>query len=226
MRYVARCMHRPFVRALTVCVAAVAGVGTARAQGGGQLPAASAAAPDTSTARVLRPGDVVETKIYREPDLSGDFRIDESGLVILPHIGTIEATRISPDSVRALIVSTYSRFLRDPAITVTFLRRVSVLGEVKNPGLYQVDPTETVADLIAVAGGVTPDGRRDRVELLRNGHEFITRLTPDEPLVTSPVRSGDQLYIEQRSWIARNPYVVGALIAAVITGAATIAVAR
>jgi hypothetical protein len=40
------------------------------------------------------------------------------------------------------------------------------------------------------------------------------------------VRSGDQLYIEQRSWIARNPYVVGALIAAVITGAATIAVAR
>jgi protein involved in polysaccharide export with SLBB domain len=222
MRHAARCASGSILFLLLLGAAVVVAT-PAHAQKGGKLPAASVQ-QDTVAPRptVLRPGDVVSLKVFREPDLTGDFRIDETGTVIIPHIGPIAATTVTPDSLRALIVATYSKYLRDPAITVTFTRRVSVLGEVKNPGLYQADPTQTVADLIAAAGGVTPDGRRDRVDLIRNGKQFVTKLTPDEPLITSPVQSGDQLYIEQRSWIARNPYVVGALIAAVISGAATI----
>jgi protein involved in polysaccharide export with SLBB domain len=95
-------------------------------------------------------------------------------------------------------------------------RRVSVLGAVKNPGLYQADPTFTVADVISLAGGVTEEGRRDRVEVMRNGVEVVTRLSPDVPLAVSPVQSGDQIYVQQKSFLSRNPYIIPGVITTVL----------
>ena len=207
------------IRALSLSVAIVLAAATAH----GQNPARATAVQDTTLAQsMLRPGDIVQLRVFREPDLSGDFRIDETGTVVLPHLGSVNATGGSPDSVRALIVATYSRYLRDPAITVTFLRRISVLGEVKSPGVYNADPTQSVADVLALAGGVTPDGRRDRISLIRNGHEVIAKLTPDEPLVTSPVRSGDQLYVPLKSWIARNPAAFAGILSGILGATAAV----
>jgi protein involved in polysaccharide export with SLBB domain len=209
------------IRALSLSVAMAVAAATAYGQTPARAPAT--AIQDSGLAQsMLRPGDIVQLRVFREPDLSGDFRIDETGTVVLPHLGSISATSATPDSVRSLIVTTYSRYLRDPAITVTFLRRVSVLGEVKSPGVYNADPTQSVADVIALAGGITPDGRRDRISLIRNGHEVIAKLTPDEPLVTSPIRSGDQLYVPQKSWIARNPAAFAGILSGILGGAAAI----
>ena len=175
----------------------------------------TAIAPDSGR-RYLRPGDQVHLKVGREPDLSGDFTIDDRGIAVLPRLGEVHVTDLSPDSLRHLVVNSYSRYLRDPAIDVTMTRRVSVLGAVKNPGLYQADPTVTVADVIALAGGVTELGRRDRVEVMRNGVAVVTRLTPDVPLAVSPVQSGDQIYVEERGFLSRNPYVIPGVITTVL----------
>lgn len=178
-------------------------------------PSKTAIAPDTSK-RYLRPGDQVHLKVSREPDLSGDFTVNDRGVAVLPRLGEVHVTDLTPDSLRRLVVNTYSKYLRDPAINVIMTRRIAVLGAVKNPGMYQADPTVTVADVIALAGGVTPDGRLDRVELLRDGKEIVTRLTPDIPLVVSPVQSGDQIYVPLRSFLARNPYIVPGVITTVL----------
>jgi protein involved in polysaccharide export with SLBB domain len=96
---------------------------------------------------------------------------------------------------------------------------VNVLGAVRSPGLYQVDQTKTIADVLAQAGGATPDGRPDQVELRRGGTASGIRLTRDTHLFESPIQSGDQLWVPQRSWAARNS---GPLVVAGITATAVI----
>jgi len=164
---------------------------------------------------------LVRLKIWREPDLSGDYRVDENGVAIFPKIGPLPVSRLSTDSLKSLLVAKYTLYLQNPSVEVTFLRRINVLGEVRSPGLYDVDPTMTVADVVAMAGGVTPDGNSKKIELLRHGQGGSTRISNQSRLADSPLRSGDQLRVPQRSWLSRN----GGVVAAGITAAAIIATA-
>lgn len=165
-------------------------------------------APAGEFTEPLRPGDVVRLRIWREPDLSGDFPVDESGQVVLPRLGPVSVMAISRDSLRRSLLASYTTYLKNPSIEVILLRRVNVLGAVKNPGLYPVDPTMTVADALALAGGASADGRRDRVELLRGGDKVVVKLDPGARLGDTPIRSGDQLYVPERSWFSRNQGIV------------------
>jgi protein involved in polysaccharide export with SLBB domain len=179
------------------------------------LAAASAPLAAQGPATGLQPGDIVRLKIWREPDLSGEFQVDERGEVVFPKLGPMRVSQLSADSLKATLISTYTTYLRDPSIEVTLLRRVNVLGQVKNPGLYQVDQTQTIADVLAQAGGATPDGKLDKVELIRGGKRTGIRLDRDAYLFQSGVQSGDQIWVPQKSWLSRNSgYLVGAAITA------------
>ena len=167
---------------------------------------------------VLNPGDRVRLKVWREPDLSGDFQVDEDGIVVFPKVGRMYVQRISTDSLKALLIARYAESLRSPSVEVTVLRRVSVLGSVRAPGLYYVDPTNTVADALALAGGVSPDGKQNQFELIRGGKRLPIKLTQDSRLADSPMQPGDQLWVPERSWLSRNATVV----AAVLTGVAIV----
>lgn len=150
--------------------------------------------------------------MWREPDLSGDFPINEAGVAVLPKIGPVDVTSASTTALQATITHDLGAFLTHPAIDVMFLRRVQVVGAVEKPGLYHVDQTMTVADAIALAGGVTSSGRTDKVEIIREGQKLPDRVSGRTLISHSAVRSGDQLYIPERSWISRNPAtILGAL---------------
>lgn len=156
----------------------------------------------------LRPGDVVRVRIWREPDLSGDYPVDERGMAVFPRLGPVDVTRLTTDSLQRQLVSGYQVYLRNPSIEVVPLRRVMVGGAVVKPGVFTVDPTTTVADVIALAGGVTPQGRPDRVRVMRGSERVTTQLGVRTRLGDSPVRSGDQIFVPERSWIVRNGSLV------------------
>ena len=168
---------------------------------------------------VLMPGDVIRLRIWREPDLSGDFQVDEHGVAVFPKIGPTQVLSITPDSLKRELVTTYAQYLRDPAIEVTFLRRVSVLGAVKNPGLYPVDPTMNVQDAVAMAGGPLPNGRPRQFKVRRNGQEVTVDFGEDTPIGRTPIRSGDEIFVPERSWLSRNSALV---VGACITGTAIV----
>jgi polysaccharide export outer membrane protein len=187
--------------------------GSATAQAGAADPVAPA------QAAAIAPGDVVRVRIWREPDLSGDFPVNETGTVVLPRLGGVDLNGETPASVRARVTSAYEQFLSHTSVEVTLLRRLQVLGAVKNPGLYTVDPTMTVEDGIALAGGVTPEGNPNRIELIRQGVRLPVRLDRRTPINQSSVRSGDQLYVQQRSWVSRNAGVVVGFLSVATTAA-------
>ena len=171
----------------------------------------------------LRAGDLVRLRIWREPDLSGDFTIDETGTVTFPKIGPYKVGNASADSLKEKVVRAYRVYLVNPSIDIVILRRVNILGAVRNPGLYPIDATMTIADALAVAGGATPNGDADKVEVLRNGERLSVTISRRTRLVESSVRSGDQLFVPERSWISRNTGIVAALITAGVSLVVTLA---
>jgi polysaccharide biosynthesis/export protein len=163
---------------------------------------------------VLRPGDVVRLRIWREPDLSGDFTINEQGDVVLPKIGLVRLSDGSPEAVKADLVRRYGQYLRNPSIDVMVLRRVNVMGAVRNPGLYNVEPTMRVADALAMAGGVDQDGKPEDIRLIRDGQPMQVKMSERTMLTDTPLRSGDQLFVPERSWVSRSRGVIAAFITA------------
>jgi protein involved in polysaccharide export with SLBB domain len=177
-----------------------------------QVPADRATPTSVHPPGAVRPGDEIQLRIWREPELSGDFQVDEGGVVVFPKIGPMQVTPEQPASLGERLVRAYSAYLVNPSIQVQVRRRINVLGAVKNPGLYEVDPPITVADAISLAGGISPQGRTNEVELRRRGETISGQLSGRELIGDSPIQSGDQLFVPQRSWISRNPgFIIGAL---------------
>lgn len=167
--------------------------------------------------QTLKPGDVVQLAIWREPDFSGEFTVDEAGRVTLPRLGDIRVVDFTPIELEAELLTRYRQFLRNPSIEIRILKRIRIIGSVREPGLYPVDATITIADALALAGGVTPDGTQDRIELRRAGETVVAELDANRLLADTPLRSGDELFVPQRSWFSRNTNVIAASIGAVVT---------
>ncbi len=177
----------------------------------------SEAASPATGAQTLKPGDMVQLDVWREPDFSGDFTVDEAGNVTLPRLGAIRVVEFTAAELEAELLARYREFLRNPSITITVLKRVRIIGSVRNPSLYNVDATITIADALALAGGVTPDGKQDQIQLRRAGETVVAELDANRLLVDTPLRSGDELFVPQRSWFSRNTNVIAAGIGAVVT---------
>lgn len=169
----------------------------------GSLRAQSTVAP-VSGAQALKVGDAVRVGISREPALSGDFPVDEEGYVSLPLVGRWPATAMNWVTLRDSVLATYRRELRSESITLIPLRRVYVLGAVLRPGVYMLDPTFGLEGAISLAGGAGLDGNIENIRVQRDGQVILKRTALNTPTTVYDVRSGDQLFVERRSWFDRN----------------------
>ena len=164
---------------------------------------------DADTVVGIRPGDAVKIRVYRDTSLTGEFQVNENGAAVLPLIGRRQVAGLSPDSLRSGLRAEYGEYLKDPAIDVTVLRRISILGSVRQPGLYPVDPTVSLAEALATAGGITPDGDRGDIRLVRSGQVLRENLDRTTLLGTTSIRSGDRIFVDQKPWFQRNWQWVG-----------------
>jgi polysaccharide export outer membrane protein len=118
-----------------------------------------AVVPDTYT---LGPGDQI---IVRVQDLEefdkNPIPIDSRGNINLPDAGRIHAADLTTEQLEAAIAEKLKRILVKPDVSVylTEMRSqpVSVLGEVKNPGVHQLQGQKTLYEVISLANGLSPD---------------------------------------------------------------------
>lgn len=194
--------------------AVVACLSACGSQAGPQAPAPAVV---NDGAQTLRPGDVVRVRIWREPDMSGDYPVDESGTVVFPKLGEYQVLKDTPATLQERLLTDYRKYLRNPSIEVMVLRRVRVTGAVAKPGLQMLDPTVTVADALAAAGGATPLGDPNKIQIIRDGKTIAVQIRQNLRIADSPIRSGDQIYVPERSWFSRNTGVVATMIGASVS---------
>src|SRR6202140_4263490 len=107
-------------------------------------------------------GDLVEMSVFDTPELSGKLRVSNTGDISLPLVGSLHVAGLKADDVQTLIRRKFIEggFLKDPQVTVFVVeyatQGVSVLGEVKTPGIYPAFGSHHLLDYISVAGGLTP----------------------------------------------------------------------
>jgi polysaccharide export outer membrane protein len=152
---------------------------------------------DTVTSPLaIRPGDVVKVQVWGHDELSGEFPVDENDNLLFPLVGSINVRDVTVSQLRERLNTELSQLFQRPFFTLTPLFRVAVLGEVWKPGLYSVDPTLTVFDLLALAGGATRQAN-DKLQLIRSGRAVRVPLDPQSiarsTLRELGVHSGDQL---------------------------------
>ena len=174
--------------------------------------ASSTPLASTSLASPPQPGDALEVRFSREPEQSGIYPIDEIGDVPLPFLGRRTVLDLSPAELRSTLLQQYEAQLPNQTVYVRVLRRVRVLGAVSQPGVYHVDATVTLADVIARAGGVSEDGHLTQVRLRRGDSEIRTDIHVAATTIPT-LQSGDQVFVPRKSWLARNS---GSLLASLI----------
>lgn len=124
------------------------------------LNAASAQEPNY----ILGPGDVVRITVFNNPDLTLETRVSEADLISFPLIGQVKIGGLATFSAERRIAGMLEKggFIKNPQVNILVTqfqsKLVSVLGSVYKPGRYPLERTTNLADLLALVGGVTPDG--------------------------------------------------------------------
>jgi len=216
-------MRHAFAVAVAAALALAAG-GAARAQtptpppapaqrpaaDTGQPAAVPAQAPNTDTTSMplaIRPGDVIRIQVWGHEELSGEFPVDENYNLLFPLVGSINVRNVSVGQLRERLNTDLGQLFQRPFFTLVPMFRVAVLGEVLKPGLYSVDPTLTVVDLLALAGGPTPSANQNGMRLIRGGQALQVPMDPAaiarSTLRELGVRSGDQL-VMPRAFLTRD----------------------
>ncbi len=171
------------------------------------FPVLPAVAQDQSTTGAdpsyrLRPGDILVITVWGQAEYSGEFKVDETGHIPYPVLGEIDTREKTMTQIREEIMAGLQTLFNDPFVTVNPQFSIAVLGEVNNPGLFPVDPTLTVLDIVAMAGGPGPNGNINKIRLLRGGQSLDLRFEPNRvgalTLQEVGLRSGDQIMISRR----------------------------
>lgn len=187
---------------------------------------AAGQAPASRSSLRLRPGDAILLELKDEPELGGQYTVGEDGAVLLPLVGLIRVADRPLEDVRAEIIAAYEVELRDPVIRVTPLIRIAVLGEVQRPGLFPVDPTHTIGDVIAAAGGLTSEADRENIVIVRGRESIVMSLDPDAARLQLALESGDQILVGRQSWLRQNATVFVGALASVVAAALTALILR
>ena len=131
--------------------------------------------------------DVIEIRVYGEPDLSAIARVQTNGTIALPLIGNVEVAGLTIEALREKITERFKQgYLKKPQITI-FLQQyrqsmVHLFGEVSAPGPYRLTHQDTLMELISKAGGFTPVAKKSKVKVIRqaDGKEEIIMVDTTE----------------------------------------------
>jgi polysaccharide export outer membrane protein len=159
----------------------------------------------------LRPGDVLRIEVWGREEFSGQYQIDQNGRFRYPVLGNFDTSELSVAQVRDSLRVGLETLFNAPFVTVSPLFRVAVLGEVRAPGLYTVDPTLTAIDVVALAGGAGPDGNSGKIRLVRGGESSVMGVEEamrGMTLAEIGIRSGDQVYVPRKGITTQEWFIL------------------
>jgi polysaccharide export outer membrane protein len=158
----------------------------------------NARAQAATTKASLQSGDKIGISVFNEPNLSGEFEIDQSGFVSLPLAGTIKAAGLTQPQLEQELAKKYkSEYLRNPKVTVTLLslRPFYVVGEVSKPGEYGYKSGLNILTALALAGGTTYRASRSSVYIQRVGESGMREYPLTSAVLVLP---GDLIRVPER----------------------------
>jgi polysaccharide export outer membrane protein len=144
-------------------------------------PPASPQSSTTSSTRALSdplnreyligPDDELEISVWENGALTRTVPVRPDGKISLPLLNDVQAAGLTPMQLQGAIAKQLTAFVQAPEVSVIVRNvhsfKVSVVGEVKEPGRFELSGHPTVLDLIALAKGLTEYADKRRIVVLR-----------------------------------------------------------
>jgi polysaccharide export outer membrane protein len=144
-------------------------------------------------------GDQVRIITFGTQQLSGEFRVNDSGNISLPLVGAVPAAGLTPGQLESSIVNTLKTkgLFGNPSVSVEVItyRPFFILGEVSKPGQYPYQPGMTVLTAVAVGGGFTYRAVTDRFSIVRHSDDKAAEYLADRQTFVEP---GDVITVYER----------------------------
>jgi polysaccharide biosynthesis/export protein len=176
--------------------------------GGGHAPEST----DTSLANIggltdspITAGQLVHVMVFHAPDFSLTIRVSASGEIAVPLLGPLRIGGLNSEGASSLIASELKqhRLINDPHVTVTVdssASEITILGEVRAPGIYPPPAKHLLSDILAEAGGLTANtGRVIEISNDENPDKKVD--VPWDPTMHNtinydrPVHPGDRILV-------------------------------
>jgi polysaccharide export outer membrane protein len=120
---------------------------------------------------VIHPRDTLQVEVNRQPTLSGEFIVRDDGHYSQPMVGSIHVADQTPSQAASSIAVALNGVVVAPMVSVWISKttsiRVSVVGEVKTPGTYELTRDRGLLPALALAGWLTEFAHSDRVFVVR-----------------------------------------------------------
>ena len=152
-------------------------------------------------------GDLLNVQVWDQEKMSARVRVRSDGRVSLPFLDDVPVADMTPVALARSLEDRLKQFIVTPQVTVVVDEAkplsVSVLGQVAQPGLYNLDTGARIAQALAAAGGLRDFARKDGIYLLRSG-DGTSRIRMTYNDVTARtgrafslrLRSGDVVVVE------------------------------
>ncbi len=169
-------------------------------------PSAYPSQPTYVEDSTVAPSDLLEIRVAKQDQLTGEFEIDASGLISFPHIGTVTGAGRTPLEIQAEIQAKLADgYLRDPQVMVRIKERrskkISVFGEVRKGTIIPFNEGMTILEAISVAGGFTPRAWENAVKVTRKSATGAEEFTVPVKVIANGkappfyMRPGDSVYV-------------------------------
>lgn len=140
--------------------------------------------PDDARYRI-GPGDVLSVLVRKAPELSGQVRVDQKGMIRIPMIeGEVMAACRTEAELANDIKTLYLEYKQNPSVDVAVAefqsRPVAVIGAVNAAGQFRLQRRVRLLELLSFAGGPTNNAGRT-IQVIHTGDPYICEAQTSEP---------------------------------------------
>jgi polysaccharide biosynthesis/export protein len=133
-------------------------------------------APVDSNTYKIGPADVLNIRVWDEPQFSGPVSVHQDGQITIPLLGDLPAGGKTPNEVQQIVAKALTKFVVKPLVTITVQsvesKKYYLDGLIAKPGEYLLITPTTVLEAISKAGGLQEFGNGKKIYILR-GSERI-----------------------------------------------------
>jgi polysaccharide export outer membrane protein len=178
-----------------------------------------AATPATDQSHyIISPGDVLDVAVYGAPDLSQKSAVNSAGNIYMPLVNDVHVAGMHVEDAQTALEQAYFKkgVLKSPHVSIvvsSFSSGVVLMGEVGKPGIYPIVGSGRLFDILAEAGGTTPNAGQIVTITHKDTNAPLTVFLSNDPVKTQeanvPLQQGDTIIVARAGVI----YVVGEVLA-------------
>jgi len=122
---------------------------------------------------MLGHGDLLQVTVFEVEELETEVRVSSRGFITLPLLGQLKVKGRSVREAELLVEELYRKsYIKKPHVTIfvkeNFSQRITLVGQVKNPGTYDYIAKQRLLEVLVLSGGLSDKAGRI-VQIRRKG---------------------------------------------------------